>query len=63
MLQMVNVIVQPLLSNTTCQRQFLGSHHPRKRVTLQSVICFVKEYLAARVAQDSNGEEIVDEAG
>jgi hypothetical protein len=24
--------------------------------------CFVKEYLAAQLAQDGNGEEIVDEA-
>ncbi len=25
--------------------------------------CFVKEYLAARIAKDGNGEEIIDKAG
>ncbi len=65
-LRMVSYVVQPPLMLMTCQRQFLGSRHPCEmvsplRVTSQPVLG--KKYLAARIIQDGNREEIVDKAG
>ncbi len=65
MLRIVRLVVQPSLTIMIRQRQFWGSRHPCKmvsssRVTLQPVLW--KKYLAACVAQDGDGEEIVDKA-
>jgi hypothetical protein len=55
-LQMVSLVIQPSSTIMTCQRQFLGSRHPRKMVfTIKGDLatCFVEKYLAPCITQDS----------
>jgi hypothetical protein len=64
----VSLVDQPSMTIMTRQRQFLESRHPCKmvslsRVTLQPVLWKNTSHLAACVAQDGDGEEIVDKAG
>jgi hypothetical protein len=49
----------------TCKRQFWGLRHLQDGFAIKGnfATCFVKEYLAAFIAKDGNGEEIVDKAG
>ncbi len=65
MLRKVSLVLRPSLTIMTCQKQILGSRHPCKMIFSikgDFTTCFVKEYLAAHIAKDSNGEKIVDKA-
>jgi hypothetical protein len=54
-----------VINNFDLQKLILGVAPPLQdclTIKCDFATCFVKKYLAARVAQDSNGEEIVDKA-
>jgi hypothetical protein len=62
---MVSLVVQPLLDDHDLPKAILGVTSPLQDGVVTKgdfATVFVKKYLAARVAQDGNREEIVDKA-
>jgi hypothetical protein len=62
----VSLVVQPSSMIMTCQRQFFGVTPPSQDgfpIEGDFATCFVEKYLTPCIAQDSNGEEIVDKVG